>query len=75
MSIYQEFEIDVFEHPRFCDEFSHIKRKTFPWLLQVSTESSLESNGCFSIFNVLCNGDTYYIALNEQFCPLIKRLK
>ena len=75
MSIYQEFEVDVFEHPRFCDEFSYIKRKAFPWFLQVSTESSLESNGYFSPFNVVCDGHTYYIALNEHLCQFIKRLK
>ena len=22
-SVYQACEVDVFEHPRFCDEFSH----------------------------------------------------
>ena len=28
-SISQECEVDVFEHPRFCDEFSHLVKGTF----------------------------------------------
>ena len=28
-SVYQAWEVDVFEHPRFCDEFSHVVNRSF----------------------------------------------
>ena len=28
-SVVQECEVDVFEHPRFCDEFSHLVKGCF----------------------------------------------
>ena len=28
-SVYQAWEVDVFEHPRFCDEFSHLVNRSF----------------------------------------------
>ena len=29
VSVIQVFEVDVFEHPRFCDEFSHVVNRRF----------------------------------------------
>ena len=29
LSVIQVFEVDVFEHPRFCDEFSHVVNRPF----------------------------------------------
>ena len=29
LSVIQVFEVDVFEHPRFCDEFSHVVNRRF----------------------------------------------
>ena len=29
LSVIQVFEVDVFEHPRFCDEFSHVFNRRF----------------------------------------------
>ena len=29
LSVIQVFEVDVFEHPRFCDEFSHVLYRRF----------------------------------------------
>ena len=29
LSVIQVFEVDVFKHPRFCDEFSHVVNRRF----------------------------------------------
>ena len=62
-------EVDVFEHPRFCDEFSH--------LLHCSSimNSKLSTIHVWNVFNVLLKGQTYYNAFNELLDRFIKCLK
>ena len=69
------FEVDVFEHPRFCDEFSHLKNRTF--LASASLSLSLSCNQLiFShILKALEDCQTYCIALKENFELLDECLK
>ena len=61
------FEVDVFEHPRFCDEFSHLMNRSFLAFSKSFSESHLHPIDVSHIFKALENRQTYCIALKENF--------
>ena len=62
------FEVDVIEHPRFCDEFSYLMNRRF--LASESLylfKSHLHSIDISHLFKVPVDLHTYGIALNDNF--------
>ena len=65
-SVYQAWEVDVFEHPRFCDEFSHLVNRSFVWL-QASPGVLPRWNKCFRRFKMLCWMVRFIVKLSLNF--------
>ena len=69
------FEVDVFEHPRFCDEFSHLMNRSFLACASLFSESHLHPIDCCHLFKDLEDHQTYCIALKENFEQIKECLK
>ena len=61
------FEVDVFDHPRFCDEFSHLMNRTFLASASLSLSLSCIQLIVSHLLKVLEDRQTYSIALKENF--------
>ena len=72
MSIVQAFEVDVFEHPRFCDEYSHLCKQRFFGFCKSLLDPHCAQMDILVPFNVVLDGHT---SLIDSLCQLIKRLK
>ena len=75
MSIFQAFEVDVFEDPRFCDEYSHLWKRMFLGFCKTQLNPHCNQIDVLAIFNVVLDAHTYYIALIDSLCQFFKRLK
>ena len=69
------FEVDVFEHLRFCDEFSHLMSRSFLAFSKSFSESHLHPIDVSHIFKTLENCQLYCIGLKENFEKLNECLK
>ena len=69
------FEVDVFEHPRFCDEFSHLMNRNFLASASLSPSLTFIQLMVDTFFSVLEDRQTYCIALKENFELLSECLK
>ena len=69
------FEVDVFEHPRFSNEFSHLMNKRFLASASLFFESHLHPIDVSHIRKALEDRQTYCIALKENFELLDECLK
>ena len=59
-------EVDVFDHPRFCDEFSHLVNRHYLNLL-LSVEVPLEWNKSLKRFIRSLNCQIYFAVVNTRF--------
>ena len=71
-TIRRVFEVDVFEHPRICDEFSHLVNRSFPTFCKSFFESLFHPVDVSLILNALEDRKTYCIAAKENFELLSK---
>ena len=69
------FEVDVFEHPRFCDEFSHLMNRSFLAFSKSFSESHLHPIDVSHNLKALEDRQTYSIAPKENFEQLYECLK
>ena len=69
------FEVDVFEHPIFCDEFSHLMNRSFPTSCKYFSEFVLHPIDVSHIVKALEGRHTYCIAVKETFELLSECLK
>ena len=72
MSIDKAFDVDVFEHPRFCNEFSHLWKQRFFGLYKSLLDPQCAQMEISVSFNALLHG---YTSLIDSLCQLNKRLK
>ena len=69
------FEVDVFEHPIFCDEFSHLMNRSFPTFCKSFFESLFHPIDVSHIQKNVEDRQTYCIAPKENFEQLRECLK
>ena len=69
-SFLQACEVDVFEHPRFCDEFSHLVNRVL-MRLPISVEVSPWLNRCFRRFKCPLSFQIYCVVVNDSSLQLI----
>ena len=72
MSIDKAFDVDVFEHPRFCNVFSHLWKQRFFGLYKSLLDPHCAQMEISVSFNVVLDGHT---SLIDGLCQLIKRVK
>ena len=72
LSIDQAFEVDVFEHPRFCDEFSHLRKRRFLGFCKSLVDLHRTQMDILVFVKVVLDGHS---SLIDHLCELIKRLK
>ena len=58
-------EVDVFEHPRFCDEFSHLVKEVL-LQLKFSVEVSRRGIDVLADFNIFLNCHIYHGVVNNR---------
>ena len=67
-------EVDIFEQPRFCDEFSHLMNRLLLHL-QVSTSSVFNMADVLDVLGVLLKCHIYARAFKQLFHQFTKSLK
>ena len=61
------FEVDVFEHPRICDEFLHLMNRSFPTFCKSFFEPLFHPIDVSHILKAVEDRQTYCIAPKENF--------
>ena len=69
------FQVDVFELPRFCDEFSHLMNKSLLVFASLYLGLNCMQLMFHTFFKVLVDLYTFCIALKENFELLNECLK
>ena len=69
------YEVDVFEYPRFCDEFSHVVNKRFCCDCRSPLKSHIDGLDVLDYLKVLLNCQIYYLVFNNPFLQFNKCVK
>ena len=68
-------EVDVFEHHRFCDEFSHLVNACFVATRRTLLKTHFDGIDLLDVLNVLLNCQIHYIVVNNVFLQFNKCVK